>query len=214
MPPGAKQCRYYQDRCSRVDRVFPLARGEFLSLLETASARALDDDEIVALVGSTRDPGNQKALLQFAGEYRRSHDREVLLLPPLYFSSICENRCRYCSFSRNGERLTLELTESLLLDGKDENIDKLRRLKALGLHLSLDDFGTGYSSLAYLKNFPFDEIKIDRDFVRDIDTDPGGASLCKAIIVMADSLNLTVVGEGVENEAQLKFLHLHGFGVW
>lgn len=63
------------------------------------------------LVGSTRDPANRETLLRFAAEYRRPHDREVLLLPPLYFSSICENRCRYCSFSRKGERLTLEQFE-------------------------------------------------------------------------------------------------------
>jgi len=100
----------------------------------------------------------------------------------------------------------LEITENVLLSDEFETIDLLTELSDFGFKLSLDDFGTGYSSLSYLKKFPFDEIKIDRSFVRDIATDPSDAALCQAIISMAGSLNLRVVGEGVEDIDQLNFL--------
>ncbi len=100
----------------------------------------------------------------------------------------------------------LEITENVLLSDEFKTIDLLTELSDFGFRLSLDDFGTGYSSLSYLKKFPFDEIKIDRSFVRDIATDPSDAALCQAIISMADSLNLRVVGEGVEDKDQLNFL--------
>ncbi len=100
----------------------------------------------------------------------------------------------------------LEITENVLLSDEFKTIDLLTELSDFGFKLSLDDFGTGYSSLSYLKKFPFDEIKIDRSFVRDIAKDPSDAALCQAIISMADSLNLRVVGEGVEDKDQLQFL--------
>jgi EAL domain-containing protein (putative c-di-GMP-specific phosphodiesterase class I) len=106
--------------------------------------------------------------------------------------------------------IELEITESLLLEGDVEQSRILETLNAAGINLSLDDFGTGYSSLSYLKRFPFNQIKIDRAFVRESTTDPGDAALCKAIIAMARGLNLTVVGEGVETEAQLRFLREQG----
>lgn len=106
--------------------------------------------------------------------------------------------------------IVLEVTETMLLSEVDDNIHKLTQLKNIGLSLSLDDFGTGYSSLSYLKKFPFDEIKIDQSFVRDIASDQDDASLCQAIIAMADSLGLSVVGEGVETEQQMQILHKLG----
>jgi diguanylate cyclase (GGDEF)-like protein/PAS domain S-box-containing protein len=108
------------------------------------------------------------------------------------------------------ETVMIEITESLLLDENEDNIRTLDELSRSGLSLSLDDFGTGYSSLSYLKRFPFDEVKIDRSFVRDITTDESDAALCRAIIAMAQSLNLTVIGEGVETREQLDFLTKHG----
>ncbi len=103
-------------------------------------------------------------------------------------------------------RLKLELTESLLVDNMEETIVKMRALKARGIGFSLDDFGTGYSSLGYLKRLPLDEIKIDQSFVRDVLNDPNNASIAHSILALGQSLNLDVVAEGVETEAQHAFL--------
>ena len=102
--------------------------------------------------------------------------------------------------------LELEITESAFIDDIDEAIAQCHALKTLGTKLSLDDFGTGYSSLAYISRFPFDKIKIDQGFVRDIIENPVNAAIATAAIVMARSLNLTVLAEGVETEAQASFL--------
>ena len=102
--------------------------------------------------------------------------------------------------------LELEMTESMLLKNVDENIAVLRKLGKLGTSLAVDDFGTGYSSLAYLKQLPIDTLKIDRTFVRDIETDADDAAIIKAIIAMAHSLGLRVTAEGVETQGQLSAL--------
>ena len=102
--------------------------------------------------------------------------------------------------------LELEITESAFIDDIEEAIDITRQLKQLGVKLSLDDFGTGYSSLAYVSRFPFDKLKIDQAFVRDITENPVNAAIATAAIVMARSLNLAVLAEGVETEAQASFL--------
>ena len=107
-------------------------------------------------------------------------------------------------------RLILELTESLVLDNVVDSIEKMYSLKLLGVRFSMDDFGTGYSSLAYLKRLPLDQLKIDRSFVRDIDTDPGDAVIVRTIIDMARNFGLEVVAEGVENDAQRTFLLSNG----
>jgi EAL domain-containing protein (putative c-di-GMP-specific phosphodiesterase class I) len=82
----------------------------------------------------------------------------------------------------------------------------MRILKEMGVKLSLDDFGTGYSSLNYLRRFPVDSLKIDRSFIRDVATDPSGASVVTSIIDIAHNLGLTAVSEGVETREQLAFL--------
>lgn len=107
-------------------------------------------------------------------------------------------------------RLRLELTESLLLDKVEEVVFKMRALRLLGVRFSLDDFGTGFASLSYLKKFPFEQLKVDRSFVRDITTDPDDAAIIRAIIAMGRALRLSVVAEGVEGEAQYAYLIEHG----
>ena len=108
------------------------------------------------------------------------------------------------------QQLELEITEGLLMDDSPHVISILKQLKQMDITLALDDFGTGYSSLSYLKRYPFDVLKIDRSFVRDISTDPDDAALCEAIIAIADSLGMKVVGEGVETREQLSFLFSRG----
>ena len=105
--------------------------------------------------------------------------------------------------------LELELTESLLLANADLMLSVIQELKAMGLTLAIDDFGTGYSSFAYLRQFRVSKLKIDRLFIRDVALDPDDAAITAAIISMAKSLRLKVIAEGVENEAQMSFLHAH-----
>ena len=106
--------------------------------------------------------------------------------------------------------LELELTESILLQDVDNTLDTVRRLKALGVILSIDDFGTGYSSLGYLRRLAVDKLKIDRSFVRHVDSDPDAAAIVSAVIQLARSLRLGIVAEGVETEHQLAFLRKEG----
>ncbi len=105
--------------------------------------------------------------------------------------------------------LELELTETSLMANTTRTTDALDTLKQRGVQISIDDFGTGYSSLAYLRRFPIDKLKIDIAFIRDITSNPDNASIVLAIISMAHSLKLSVIAEGVENEAQLSFLRRH-----
>ncbi len=106
----------------------------------------------------------------------------------------------------NANRLKLELTESLLATGMEVTIDKMGMLKEAGVTLAIDDFGIGYSALSYLKHLPLDQLKIDRNFVKDILTDPNDAAIARTIIGLAQSLGLGVVAEGVETEAQRELL--------
>lgn len=113
--------------------------------------------------------------------------------------------------SRTGlapERLELELTESVLMKDRTAAIDFMHAMRALGVRLSIDDFGTGYSSLSYLQSFPIDQLKIDRSFVRPLPTD--GQVLVNAVIGLAHGFGLTVVAEGVEDDAQLAWLAYAG----
>lgn len=107
-------------------------------------------------------------------------------------------------------RLTLEITEGLVIDNLDDVVAKMRELAQLGIRLSIDDFGTGYSSLAYLRHLPLHELKIDRDFVSDADHDTDAAALVETILAIADHMNLEVVAEGIETPAQAAFLQYHG----
>ena len=111
----------------------------------------------------------------------------------------------------NPQRLKVELTESMFVDRPEEIIDMMKRLKRLGVLFSLDDFGTGYSSLAYLARMPLDQLKIDRSFVSAIESGDNNVTICAATISLAHGLQLKVVAEGVETEAQRYFLTtVHG----
>ena len=102
--------------------------------------------------------------------------------------------------------LKLELTESLFVDDVEATIVKMKALRDKGVCFSLDDFGTGYSSLSYLKRLPLDQLKIDQSFVKDVLTDYSDAAIARTIVILAQSLGLTVIAEGVETEGQRGFL--------
>jgi diguanylate cyclase (GGDEF)-like protein len=103
-------------------------------------------------------------------------------------------------------RLELEITEAVLLSDDSETIDLLHQLRRIGVRISLDDFGTGYSSLGYLRRFPFDKMKIDRSFVRDLDSDESTMAIVRALINLADNLGMATTAEGVETQEQLEWL--------
>ncbi|MBI5918209.1 MAG: EAL domain-containing protein [Nitrosomonadales bacterium] len=107
-------------------------------------------------------------------------------------------------------QLELELTESILLQDVDVALRTLRSLKEMGVKLSIDDFGTGYSSLSYLKRLAVDKLKVDQSFVRDMASDPDSAAIVRAVIQLGHTLQLTVIAEGVEDDAQLAFLRNYG----
>ena len=104
------------------------------------------------------------------------------------------------------ERLELEVTESSAMENPEAAAAIMRELKGLGVRISIDDFGTGYSSLSHLKRLPFDMLKIDKSFIRDITSDADDAAIVSAVVGMAHTLKLRVVAEGVETEEQMRFL--------
>jgi predicted signal transduction protein with EAL and GGDEF domain len=104
------------------------------------------------------------------------------------------------------ERLELEITEGVLIGDFSRALSILRRLKTLGVRIAMDDFGTGYSSLSYLQAFPFDKIKIDQAFIANLERNPQSAAIIRAVIGLGHGLDLPIVAEGVETQAQLDFL--------
>ena len=113
-----------------------------------------------------------------------------------------------------GARLELEVTERVLMAHLPDNIETLRRIGELGVRLAIDDFGTGYSSLAYLRRLPIDKLKIDRGFLRELESSSGDAMIVETIAAMAHGLGLQVAAEGVESEAQLRRLLAVGCIEW
>ncbi len=107
-------------------------------------------------------------------------------------------------------RLELEITEAVLIADDDAALVALNQLRALGVHIALDDFGTGYSSLSYLQRFPFDKIKIDRSFVKELMRGTGSASIIKAVVSIAADRNMITTAEGVETEQQRETVRLLG----
>ena len=115
------------------------------------------------------------------------------------------------------ERLELEITKSVLLHDSQAILEILRQIKALGVKISMDDFGTGYSSLSYLRSFPFDKVKIDQSFVRDLPNDLNALAIVRAIVGLSVTFGMSVTAEGVETIAQAEQLerekcnHLQGY---
>jgi len=125
-------------------------------------------------------------------------------------------RIRTC-IERSGidpSRLKLELTESVILGDIDDTVARMDKIKALGVRFALDDFGTGYSSLSYLKRLPFDQLKIDQSFVRDMTADNNSSAIVHAILAMSQSLGLEVVAEGVETAVQRDSLRAGGCDIY
>jgi len=109
-----------------------------------------------------------------------------------------------------GHRLELEITESALLQSSEFTRAALHQLRGLGVHISMDDFGTGYSSFGYLQSFPFDKIKVDRAFVKNLSTGNRSVAILKAFVRLAGSLGMTTTAEGVETREQLDIVRLEG----
>ena len=114
-------------------------------------------------------------------------------------------------------RLELEITESVLLNDSNIILAILLKIKALGVQISMDDFGTGYSSLSYLRSFPFDKVKIDRSFIKDLPNDKNAMAIIRAIVGLGETFGMTVTAEGVETNEQAVLLaledctHLQGY---
>lgn len=124
------------------------------------------------------------------------------------FADIVEDVLRKSGL--NPARLELEITESGLLADRNHAMQVIQDLKSLGVGIAMDDFGTGYSSLATLQMFPFDKIKIDREFVKDLGKNKHSAAIIRSTIILAESLDIPVLAEGVETEDQLEFLAAEG----
>jgi EAL domain-containing protein (putative c-di-GMP-specific phosphodiesterase class I) len=107
-------------------------------------------------------------------------------------------------------RLELEITETILLQNTEATLAMLHRLRDLGVRIAMDDFGTGYSSLSYLRSFPFDKIKIDRSFVKDITASSGSLNIVRAVAAMAKGLGMESTAEGVETQEQLDAIRSEG----
>jgi len=134
-------------------------------------------------------------------------------LSPLQFSKgnlVSTVVSALASSGLSASRLELEITESVLLEKSERNISILNQLRELGVRISMDDFGTGYSSIGYLRSFPFDKIKIDQSFVRDLLVDEGSLAIVRAIAGLGVSFGITTTAEGVETEEQMRCLNLEG----
>ena len=143
------------------------------------------------------------------------HVRVAVNVSPLQFRNTGFQAIILQALAHSGlapDRLEIEITESVFLDGEGPVIALLHTLRAMGIRVALDDFGTGYSSLSYLRSFPFDKIKIDRSFITSIASDPSAAAIVRAIVDLATALNMETTAEGVEDTGQLDLLRGEGCG--
>ncbi len=174
--------------------------GEFIPMVEdTGLVVPIGEwaiEEVCRQQAAWRDAGTPP--VPVAVNLASTHLREVTL-PGLVRDALTRHGV-------DAQLLGIEVTESILLADPEVSIGIAQQLCSMGVQLSIDDFGTGYSSLSYLKRLPIAALKIDRSFVRDLDTDPDDEAIVSAIIALAHSLKLKVVAEGVETRSQLAFL--------
>jgi EAL domain-containing protein (putative c-di-GMP-specific phosphodiesterase class I) len=149
-----------------------------------------------------------------------SHVRLAVNVSPIQFKSQTLALNVATALADSGldpRRLELEITEAVLIDDDDAALAILNQLRELGVHIALDDFGTGYSSLRYLQRFPFDKIKIDRSFVKELTDASGSSSIIRAVVDIAADRNMTTTAEGVETTGQretvraLGCTHMQGY---
>lgn len=141
------------------------------------------------------------------------HVRVAVNVSPLQFRNSGFQNVIFQALSRSGlapNRLEIEITESVFLDGQTTVVNLLHQLRAMGVRIALDDFGTGYSSLSYLRSFPFDKIKIDKSFVNSVAQDHSAAAIVRAIVDLASALDMETTAEGVEDRDQLDELRDQG----
>ncbi|MGQ0658895.1 MAG: EAL domain-containing protein [Chromatiales bacterium] len=178
----------------------PVAPGDFIPIAEETGLIIPIGEWVLreALTQSRRwlDRGLSPVRIAVNLSARQFHQRDVVEMV----------RDALQATGMSGEHLEVEITESVLMDDTAATVATLKRLKALGVRIAADDFGTGYCSLSYLKRFPIDALKIDRSFVSDITHDSDDAAIITAIIRLAHNLHYRVIAEGVETEAQLRFL--------
>ncbi len=182
-----------------------LASGHFIG--------ALEESGLMVTVGRwvLRDAARRHAdlLAQGLGDIRLSANVSATQLHHHLLEDI---EAIVAEFQLPHGALELELTESVLMVNAESTIEEMRRMAKLGVGIAVDDFGTGYSSLSYLKRLPIQRLKIDRSFVRGLGSDPDDEAICASIILLASSLGLDTVAEGVETEAQRDWLAEHGCG--
>lgn len=178
------------------DRFIPIAEesGLMLPLGEWVLARG------ISMLADWRQRGLPPLRLALNLSARQCHDGKLL---PCLDRLLAEHQI-------DTALLELEITESAAMHDPEQTRQLLRELRLRGINVAIDDFGTGYSSLSYLKLFAIDRIKIDRSFVKDIETDPNDAVIVNTTIALAHSLGLEVIAEGVETFAQSTFLREHG----
>jgi EAL domain-containing protein (putative c-di-GMP-specific phosphodiesterase class I) len=139
--------------------------------------------------------------------------RVAVNLSPLQFkagSVLSSVKAALKSAGMQANRLECEITESILLQDTKSTIETLRELQNIGVRIAMDDFGTGYSSLSYLMKFPFDKIKIDQSFVREITSSQESRAIIQAVVGLAKQLKIKTTAEGVETQEQLEFLANQG----
>ncbi|MCL7939715.1 EAL domain-containing protein [Halomonas sp. ATCH28] len=179
--------------------------GEFIPLAE--------ENRLIVPIGGWVLEAACRQLVAWAGDPATADLRVSVNVSPQQFREVGFVERVLATLARTGappERLKLEVTESLFVHERDEARETMRRLREQGVTFALDDFGTGYSSLSYLKRLPLDQLKIDQSFVRDLLEDEASAAIVASIIALSGSLQLEVIAEGVETEAQQAWLVAHG----